>query len=344
MALASSSSTALFSSFDFLQCPLIWSTEDRFKSKDNKFSEDFDLAEDASCPGQFVMHFDVFQLDDQRRTPREGQARDLLAPPPPKRRIPRPLKPEELATLWHLLIERGDARVRFADDLGEDAGLRPSEICRVRISDVDLEAQRVHVRLPNSTMTERDAFIGEKTIQYFHEWMRERDANCGHDYYWEAVRGPSPPAVAGVLIRAFGPCGTARSAQAGSLSSVVCRNGNDRLHRAFDEIPLFAKNSPLTRGRVESDTADGLQVFDLGVEGRCLALPQVKVNVLEHKLCSCVAGVVTLVPFMKSLSRSRICCDDEPIFVVVPSSDPVEMETFLSCAHSIPLSMQYCRT
>lgn len=94
---------------------------------------------------------------------------------------PRPLKPVELETLWCMLTERGDARVRLAAALGLEGGLRISEICRVQISDVDLEVQRLRVRLPNKTMTERDVFFGEKTVQYWHEWMRERNPNCGHE-------------------------------------------------------------------------------------------------------------------------------------------------------------------
>jgi integrase/recombinase XerC len=101
--------------------------------------------------------------------------------PPKKKRKPRPLKPYELETMWRLLIERGDARVCLAAALGQESGLRISEICRLEISDVDLEAQRLFVRLPNKSQTERYAFFGEKTTRYWHEWMHERRESCGHE-------------------------------------------------------------------------------------------------------------------------------------------------------------------
>jgi integrase/recombinase XerC len=99
-----------------------------------------------------------------------------------KHRLPRPLEAEELDFTWQLLRERGNARLRFATAVGEEAGLRIGEICRLRISDVALTRQRIFVRLPNKTNCERWALFSDKTKRYHIEWMAERDPGCSHDY------------------------------------------------------------------------------------------------------------------------------------------------------------------
>jgi integrase/recombinase XerC len=96
-----------------------------------------------------------------------------------KKRLPRPYSRQELTTVWTLLNERGNARLRFAAAVAEESGLRISEICRPRLEDFDLAGQRIFVRLPNKTMTERWAFFSSKTVHFFHEWMAERDPTTG---------------------------------------------------------------------------------------------------------------------------------------------------------------------
>lgn len=94
---------------------------------------------------------------------------------------PRPYSTGEMEFAWALLNKRGNARVRFAVAIAEEAGLRQGEICRLRVQDIDLKAQRCFVRLPNKTNCERYALFGNKTKQCFEAWMKERDPGCGHD-------------------------------------------------------------------------------------------------------------------------------------------------------------------
>lgn len=102
--------------------------------------------------------------------------------PPKKQKMPRPLSPQELELVWDLLHRRGNARLRFAMAMGQESGTRISEMCNLRMEDVDLERYRFFIRLPNKSMAERWAFFSNKTKQYYLEWVRERDAACGHDY------------------------------------------------------------------------------------------------------------------------------------------------------------------
>jgi integrase/recombinase XerC len=88
--------------------------------------------------------------------------------------MPRPLEDEQLDFTWDLLNKRGNARLRLAAAIAEEAGLRIGEICRLRLQDVDLTRQRLFVRLPNKGKRERYAFFSEKTKRYYAEWMKER--------------------------------------------------------------------------------------------------------------------------------------------------------------------------
>jgi integrase len=104
-------------------------------------------------------------------------------------RLPRPYSDAEMAEIWKLLEERGNNRLRLAAAIGEEAGLRASEVCNIRVEDIDLKTQRVHVGLPNKTMTEGTSHFHEKTKKYFGLWMSERDPNCGHEFLLHNTKG-----------------------------------------------------------------------------------------------------------------------------------------------------------
>jgi integrase/recombinase XerC len=98
-----------------------------------------------------------------------------------KKSVPRPYSAEEMALAWTLLDGRGNARVRFAVAITQEAGLRLGEICRLRVQDIDVVAERCFVRGPNKTNRDRYSFFGNKTKQCFEAWMNEREPGCGHD-------------------------------------------------------------------------------------------------------------------------------------------------------------------
>jgi integrase/recombinase XerC len=95
--------------------------------------------------------------------------------------MPRPYSAEAMDFIWRLAEERGNVRVRAVLAIGEEAGLRLGEICRLREEDLDLEGRRLFVRLPNKTDCERWALFSNKTARYITEWLRERAEDCRHN-------------------------------------------------------------------------------------------------------------------------------------------------------------------
>jgi integrase/recombinase XerC len=107
------------------------------------------------------------------------------------RKNPRPLLPEEADFGWQLLRERGNSMVRLFMALGEEAGLRISELARIRLEDVDINGRRVFVRNPTKNKKTRWANFSSKTVQCYAEWMAERDPACGHDFlFYNVKKGP----------------------------------------------------------------------------------------------------------------------------------------------------------
>ena len=97
-------------------------------------------------------------------------------------RVPRPLKDQAMARIWRTLDRRGTLQQKVAVALGEEAGLRISEVCNLRMSDIDMQGHRVFVRVPNKTDSERWACFHRKTRRLLREWLSKRDPGCGHDF------------------------------------------------------------------------------------------------------------------------------------------------------------------
>jgi integrase/recombinase XerC len=119
-----------------------------------------------------------------------------------KHRLPRPYTPEEMDYIWSLLLQRGNARLRAVTAIGEEAGLRIGEICRLKVTDVDLVQQRLFVGLPNETSRERNALFSDKARTYIAEWLEARDPECGHSYLFHNSLGD--PLKVETLHREFG--------------------------------------------------------------------------------------------------------------------------------------------
>jgi integrase len=88
-------------------------------------------------------------------------------------RLPRPYEAKELQLIHSLIEETGDLRLQLAIAIGEESGLRISEVCNLRLSNVDLEKQQLFVRLPNKTNTERYAPFHTRAKNALAAWLNE---------------------------------------------------------------------------------------------------------------------------------------------------------------------------
>jgi len=113
----------------------------------------------------------------------------MMHNPKQKKRLPRPYSEEEMDRTWNLLFARGNARLRFAAAIGEETGLRISEVCNLRLRDIDIEGSHCLVRTPNKSNRERIAFFSEKTKLFYAEWMKERRSDVEHDYVLHSKMG-----------------------------------------------------------------------------------------------------------------------------------------------------------
>lgn len=96
-------------------------------------------------------------------------------------RLPRPYSSSEMQTIRSAVKESGDPVLQLAIAIGEESGLRISEVCNLRLSDVDMEKQQLFVRLPNKTNTERYSPFHNRTKAALAAWLEKRPA-VDHDF------------------------------------------------------------------------------------------------------------------------------------------------------------------
>lgn len=84
--------------------------------------------------------------------------------------------------IWKILEERGSTIEKVAFALGEESGLRVSEVGNLRLPDIDQPAQRLFIRLPTKNRTTRRPFYHEKVKRALAEWLPKRNPDCGYDH------------------------------------------------------------------------------------------------------------------------------------------------------------------
>ena len=88
----------------------------------------------------------------------------------------------QMSTLWNIVKSSGDTALKLMFSIGEESGLRASEVCNIRLSDVNLRTQKIFVRLPTKNGEPRVVPFHDKVKKYLRQWLRERDPRCQHDY------------------------------------------------------------------------------------------------------------------------------------------------------------------
>jgi integrase len=94
----------------------------------------------------------------------------------------RPYTDLDLNTIWKCVERTGRLELMLAFAIGEETGLRIGEVCNLRLSDIDKQAQSIFVRLPTKNMKTRYVPYSEKVRRYLGLWLAKRDPRCIDDY------------------------------------------------------------------------------------------------------------------------------------------------------------------
>jgi integrase len=101
---------------------------------------------------------------------------------------PRPYSDEEIRALWRELEAAGDLSLLLAFAIGEECGLRISEVANIRMSDLDTEHQRIHVRLPTKNQMTRQVPYHDKVAELLAAWLKQRDPDVPHDHLLHTMK------------------------------------------------------------------------------------------------------------------------------------------------------------
>lgn len=95
---------------------------------------------------------------------------------------PRPYSEAQMEYLWECLFRDDLLQLKLAFAIGEESGLRISEVTNLRLGDVDLAAQKLFVRLPTKNGKTRTVPFHDKVVQYLNLWLAVRDPRCTYDH------------------------------------------------------------------------------------------------------------------------------------------------------------------
>ncbi len=94
----------------------------------------------------------------------------------------RPYTDQDLNAIWKCVERTGRLELMLAFAIGQETGLRIGEVCNIRLSDINQQAQSIYVRLPTKNMKTRSVPYSEKVTRYLGLWLAKRDPRCADDH------------------------------------------------------------------------------------------------------------------------------------------------------------------
>jgi integrase len=88
----------------------------------------------------------------------------------------------QMSILWNIAKNSGKTEIKLMFAIGEESGLRASEVCNIRLADVNSNKQTIFVRLPTKNGEARVVPFHDKVTEYLRQWLLERDPRCQHDH------------------------------------------------------------------------------------------------------------------------------------------------------------------
>jgi integrase/recombinase XerC len=132
----------------------------------------------------FIGHLSTFfeQLIAEERVEMKNPVRSRIHSQKGSPANPRPYTDQQIGQLWQTVDASGDLGLMLAFWIGRECGMRIGEVCNIRLSDVDAEAQTIEVRLPTKNGSPRTVRFHDKVTEYLPVWLTQRDPECGHDH------------------------------------------------------------------------------------------------------------------------------------------------------------------
>ncbi len=118
---------------------------------------------------------------------------------------PRPYNDPQLAALWALVEASDKYELMLAFAIGEECGLRIGEVANIRLSDVDLRAQKIFVRLPTKNGRTRSVPFHDRVKKYLGLWLARRSVHCPTEHPPQPGRPPLLPHSARYLVQESAP-------------------------------------------------------------------------------------------------------------------------------------------
>lgn len=119
------------------------------------------------------------------------EASETLKPPKVKPAEQRTITTDEVSKMLDICND-GDIGQRNAAiiSLLYDSGLRAAELCRLRLSGLDLDGRELRVRVKGGAVM--SGFYGERTTNYLRVWLQMRRANPGVSTLFVGIGGKTP--------------------------------------------------------------------------------------------------------------------------------------------------------
>jgi integrase len=95
---------------------------------------------------------------------------------------PRPYTDTQSEAVWSFVEAGGQYELMLAFWIGAECGLRVGEVANIRRPDVDLTAQKIHVRLPTKNGSPRSVPFHDKVKKYLLLWLERRSQHCPTDH------------------------------------------------------------------------------------------------------------------------------------------------------------------
>jgi integrase len=131
----------------------------------------------------FTGHLSTFfewLMDEDRfdkRNPVKSRFRSRNETP----RTRQPYEDSQMSVLWRIVEASGITQLKLMFAIGVESGLRNSEVCNIRLSDIDLAKQTIFVRLPTKNGEPRTVPFHNKVKKYLKQWLLERAPGCKRD-------------------------------------------------------------------------------------------------------------------------------------------------------------------